>query len=157
MVLPDSEVTISPGRWARAAGHVLDRRNDSGDRYAGFEPGDGLHGADDGRAARHVVLHFLHAVGGLDGNAAGIEGDAFADETQMNAGEGVRGLVAHHDQRGRFGAALRDAEQRAHAELAHAVAVEYFEGEPGGLGHTAGVLAIAVGCSRLGVRRRCRG
>ena len=32
--------------------------------------------------ARHVVLHPLHAVGGLDRDAAGVEGDALADQAQ---------------------------------------------------------------------------
>ena len=44
---------------------------------------DGAHRAEHCRAARHVVLHLLHALGRLDGDAAGVEGDAFADQPQM--------------------------------------------------------------------------
>ena len=36
-------------------------------------------------AARHVLLHQLHAGGGLDRDAAGVEGDALADEAERRA------------------------------------------------------------------------
>ena len=50
------------------------------------------HHADHGGAASHVVFHFLHAIGRLDGNAAGVEGNAFAD--QLSTGFLAR-LLAH--------------------------------------------------------------
>ena len=55
----------------------------------GLEFGEGAHDAEHGGAAAHVVLHFFHAFGGLDGNAAGIEGDGFADEAED--GSALRG------------------------------------------------------------------
>jgi len=50
-------------------------------------------------AASHVVLHFFHAVGGLDGDATGVEGDGFADEADhWRAGFQVRGRISDdHD------------------------------------------------------------
>jgi len=61
--------------------------------------------------ARIVVAHLLHSFGGLDGNAARIERDALADQTEVIAGGGsFRRLIANHDQRGRLGAALRNAQ-----------------------------------------------
>ena len=135
MVLPESEVTISPGRCA-AAGHVLDGRNHRGNRNRGLKLCDGPHGADHGRAARHVVLHLLHAVGGLDREAAGIERHALADQAQVRALSRFRGrAVAQDDHRGRLGAAHGDAEQRAHAELLHAVLIENLAFEALLLGH----------------------
>jgi len=45
-----------------------------------------MHCADHGGGSGHVVLHFLHALGGLDGDASGVEGDAFADEARTGVG-----------------------------------------------------------------------
>ena len=60
---------------------------------AGFNCAMARMAPEHGRAAGHVVLHLLHAVGGLDGDAAGVEGDALADQSQMIAGFGrVAGL-----------------------------------------------------------------
>ena len=53
--------------------------------------GHGTHGGeepDHRGSAAHVHLHGHHAVGGLDGEAAGIEGDALADEGQRATGVG---------------------------------------------------------------------
>src|SRR5713101_2223594 len=63
-----------------AARHVFRGRNDANHFDAGLEGGKSAHDAEHGRAAGHVVLHFFHAVGGLDGDAAGVEGNGFADE-----------------------------------------------------------------------------
>ena len=61
-------------------GHVLDEA-DGADRVdLGLARGERMHQADDAGGARHVALHVLHAGGGLDRNAAGIEDDALADE-----------------------------------------------------------------------------
>ena len=75
------------------------------------------HDADHGGGAGHVVLHFLHAVGGLDGDAAGVEGDAFADQAEMNIFGRALGFVAQHDQRGRFVGTLGHSPERAHLQL----------------------------------------
>ena len=50
------------------------------------------------------------------------------------------GCVSNNDERGRLDAALRDAEQGAHAELAHAVLIEDFAFEAAFRGHFAGAV-----------------
>ena len=59
---------------------------------------DCTHRADHRRAAAHVVFHLLHAVGRLDGDAAGIERDTFSDQAQVVRRRGVFRDVAKHDQ-----------------------------------------------------------
>ena len=81
---------------AVAVGHVLDRHGDADqvDRQLHADRGD--EGAEHGGRAAHVVLHFLDAALGLQVDAAGIEGDALADQ-----GEGfvilLAALVVEHD------------------------------------------------------------
>jgi hypothetical protein len=72
-----------------AVGHVFCRADDADDLDLGLDAGDGGHGAEHGCRAGHVVLHQLHLVGGLDGDAAGVEGDALADEAEHWAGVGA--------------------------------------------------------------------
>ena len=91
------------------------------DLHFGLEERDGAHYADHGGGAGHVVLHFLHAVGGLDGDAAGVEGNAFADQTQVNIFCRALGLIAQHDQSGRFLGSLGDSPECAHLELSDLV------------------------------------
>ena len=117
---------MSPGRWARLPGMFSTQGTNAAHRDGGPQLGDGAHGADHRRAAGHVVLHLLHAVGGLDGNTAGIEGDALADQSQVSAALRVRGPVTQHDQHRRFGAADGHAEQRTHAEFLHGIAIQDF-------------------------------
>ena len=45
-----------------------------------LRPASADHRAGDGAGAAHVPLHRFHAGGGLDRDAAGVEGDALADE-----------------------------------------------------------------------------
>ncbi len=63
-----------------AVGHVLDQPDDADDVDLGLARGERVHQAGDGGGAAHVALHVLHAGGGLDGDAAGVEDDALADE-----------------------------------------------------------------------------
>ena len=86
MVFPSSDFTMSPGRWALLATMFSTAGTKAVTGIGRLQLRDGPHGAEHCRSARHVVLHFLHAVGGLDGDAAGIEGDAFADQSQMVGG-----------------------------------------------------------------------
>ena len=65
-----------------AARHVL-RRGDDGqhlDRQA--QGGDEARALDHRRAAAHVHLHVLHAAGGLDGDAAAVEGHRLAHQAR---------------------------------------------------------------------------
>src|SRR6202167_4758311 len=127
------------GFLSAAAGHVF-RGGDHGDhRDCGLEVGDGAHGAEHGGAAAHVVLHFFHVVGGFDGDAAGVEGDGFADEAEdWSVGAGVFGRVTDDDYAGRFDAALRDTDKGSHFQLGDFSFVEDFDAQADFLGHGFG-------------------
>jgi len=113
------------GALGAAAGHILDGGDQGRHRHCRLELRDGLHGAEHGGAAAHVVLHFLHAIGGLDGNTAGVEGDAFPDQAEVILGSGLAGrAVAQNDEGWRLVATLGDAQQGAHAEFPHLVLIE---------------------------------
>ena len=71
---------MSPGRCARAVGHVLDQPDGADGVDFRLARGQRVHQADDAGGARHVALHVLHARAGLERNAARIETDALADE-----------------------------------------------------------------------------
>ncbi len=108
------------GFEGQAVGHVLAGADDAEDADVGLELGDGAHAGDHGGGAGHVVLHLVHVVGGLDGDAAGVEGDALADQADDGRVRGRCGLgfVAEDDEGGRFGGALGDGDEGSHAELA---------------------------------------
>ena len=90
----------------------------------GDQAGD-PHRAADGRAARpaptmhhgaagHVALHVDHRLGGLDRQAAGVEGDALADQHHVRRLPGaLAGRVVEPDQPRRGGRGLPDAEDAA--------------------------------------------
>ncbi len=127
------------GLLRASAGHIFGRGNDGNHWNRGLQVGDCAHGAEHGGAAAHVVLHFLHVVGGLDGDAAGVEGDGFADEPEdWRIGTGIIGRVADDDDARRFDAALRDADQRAHFQFGDFSFVKNFDAEADFLGHGFG-------------------
>ena len=66
IVFPDMAVWMSPGFCALPPGmfSVAGRRNNFD---VGLQFGERAHDAEHGGAACHVVFHFFHAVGGLDG------------------------------------------------------------------------------------------
>ena len=106
--------------------HVLDQPADADDIGLGLAQGERLEGSDHGPGAAHVPLHRFHALGRLDRNAAGVEGDAFADERERRVA--LLAAVPAQDQQPRIAhRALGDAEQRPHAELLHRRPVEHFE------------------------------
>ena len=80
MVWPDMEVTIRPDA-AHCRRHVFDQADDAHRIHLGLARGERQHEAGDAGRAAHVALHVLHAGGRLDRNAAGVEGDALADES----------------------------------------------------------------------------
>ncbi len=101
-----------------AVGHVFAGADDAEDADVGLELGDGSHGSDHGGGTGHVVLHLVHVVGGLDGDASGVEGDAFADEAEDGGvSGGVGWLVAHDDEGWLFGGALGYGGEGSHLEL----------------------------------------
>ena len=64
-------------------------------------------------------------------------------------GLGVRRRVGHDDHARRLGAALRDAEQRAHFQIGNSLFVEDFHRKAGFFGHGFGFLARMRGVSML--------
>ncbi len=82
-----------------------------------------------GRAA-HVELHLLHARAGLERDAAGVERDALSDK-RVRFLFVLAAVPAQHDELRRIRRTLRHAEQRAHAELLHVLALEHFERDAG--------------------------
>ncbi|ETC89701.1 hypothetical protein XHC_0763, partial [Xanthomonas hortorum pv. carotae str. M081] len=85
------------------------------DRQLGLDRGH--EGADDVGAAAHVVFHFLDAALRLEVDAAGVEGDALADQ---HIGARIAAAVPlQHDQVRAVGRAARYRQQRAHAERFH--------------------------------------
>src|ERR1700760_350786 len=76
---------------------------------------------------RHVPFHLAHACGGLDRDAAGIKGHSLADKGER-CGLPIAGAAPLHDNEPRrAGAALGDAEQRAHPQFAHCRLVEHLD------------------------------
>ncbi|MNZ36220.1 hypothetical protein D3C78_536340 [compost metagenome] len=109
-----------------AARHVLGAGQDAHqvDRQLQFE--HGTQGAEHAGGAAHVVLHFIHAGTRLEADAAGVEGDAFADQRVRLLGF-LATVVLHDDQARRLGAALADGVERAHAQSLDLLLVEDFD------------------------------
>ncbi len=56
-----------------------------------------VHEPDHAGGSCHIAFHVLHAASGLDGNAAGIETDALADEGKR-CGAALAAVPAHDDR-----------------------------------------------------------
>ncbi len=98
--------------------HIFRGTDDSEHAHGGLQLGNGAHGGDHGSGAGHVVLHLVHVLGGLNGDATGVEGNAFSDEPEhWTIGLRVARFVADDDQRGWFSGALRDGGERAHFQF----------------------------------------
>ncbi|BDZ46809.1 hypothetical protein GCM10025866_27180 [Naasia aerilata] len=77
----DGEHVVRPGGAARR--HVLRDAQPRRDPHGQFEPGGGECDGQHGGGARHVVLHAHHRGGGLQGEAAAVEGDPLADQSNV--------------------------------------------------------------------------
>ncbi len=100
-----------------AARHVLDETDDADGVYLCLARGEFVHQADHACRPGHVALHVFHAGSRLQRDAAGVEGDALADDGDRCAAFRARALpLQHRDVTGLF-AALPHREQRPHAEL----------------------------------------
>ena len=93
-VWPDIDFTTSPGRWALPSGMFSTRAQTADDVGLRLAPGDQAHGAGDGAGAAHVPLHVFHAAGRLQRDAAGVEGDALADQRDRLPGSWGRSSSA---------------------------------------------------------------
>jgi hypothetical protein len=108
-------VTTSPGFVARPRRHVLAGRDETDHADLRLELGHGAQHAEHAGGAAHVELHLIHVARRLDRDAARVERDAFADQHDglLLAGAAA---VLEHDEPGRLVAAVRDGQERAHAE-----------------------------------------
>jgi len=102
-----------------AAGQVLGCGDDADDVYRKPEHRGRADGAEYRRAARHVGLHFVHPLRGFYRNAAAVERDRLAYQSERFSLAAA--LVLEHDQPRRLVAALGDAEECAHFEFSYAV------------------------------------
>ena len=133
-VLPSALVRMSPGLKRAPARHVLGHRDDAetANRRAQRATARPWR-TDHGRAARHVVLHLVHVVGRLDRDAAGVERDALADETEHDARRSLRRLVPQHDNTRRLLALPRATPSSIPIlEPGDRLLVENLDSEPGG-------------------------
>ena len=109
------------------ARHVLDETDDADRVDLGLALGERLHQPDHAGRARHVALHVLHAGGGLQRDAAGVEGDALADQRDRVAALRAGAAPLHDHDVARLLAALPDREQRVHAEPLQRLGSEHFD------------------------------
>src|SRR5215213_11219822 len=77
-----------------------------------------MHQPNDAGRPGHVSFHVLHSRGWLNGDAASVEANAFADERDRRRAL-FSAVPAHYDNAAVLPRALPDAEQRSHAELLH--------------------------------------
>ena len=124
MVLPESEVTMSPGRWARLPGMFS---------TAGTIPVTAIPGLSCAMAcmapmtaAPPAMSYFIFSMPseGLMEMPPVSKVTPLPIRPRCAAEVGLLRPVLHHDERGWIGAALGDAEKRAHAELPHAILLE---------------------------------
>ncbi len=132
-----------------AVGHVFDEPADPDDVRLGLARSERAHCARYRRGTAHVPFHVFHARSGLEADAAGIEGDALADETDRPGAVVARAVPSHDEQAGRSHRTLRHAEQRAHAERFHLGFVEHvdFDAE---IGHRSAPLDEAFRIDDVG-------
>ena len=116
------------GARGRSVRHVFAGRHDADDIDGRAHAGERADRAQDAARAGHVELHLVHFGAALERYAAGIEGDALADQHQGLFRLGRAG-VAQHDQLGRLARAGADRQQRAHAQALHVLALEHFDAE----------------------------
>ena len=100
-----------------AARHVFRCRQQSHDVERKLELRGRPKGAEHRRASRHIVLHLVHVLCGLDRDAAGIEGNGLAHE--RDKGLLPSAPVFDDDELRRLCAARGHAEERPHPELPH--------------------------------------
>src|SRR4051812_22067599 len=109
------------------ARHVLRHRRPPDDVDRRLEPGHGAQRGDDRSRSAHVGLHPLHAGRRFEGQPAGVEGDALAD--QVDGRRALAGGVADPHQPRRVRGAGADAEDSAVAALLQCLVVEHLDVE----------------------------
>ena len=135
---------------ALAVGHVLDQAAHADDVGLGLAPRQREHRPCHRARAAHVPLHVFHAGGGLDRDAAGVEGDALADEGGRRCRPCLPPIHLIASRRDGALRALRHAEQRAHAELFHLGLVQHDEFGAGALEPLLAAFDEAFGVDHVG-------
>ena len=120
---------MSPGRCASPDGMFSTRPSTPTALTLALRSASALHQPGDHAGAAHVPLHVPHALAGLQRDAAGVEGDALADEgdRRLVLALAAGALPLQHHQLALARRALADAEQRAHAELAHLLLAQHLD------------------------------
>ena len=113
-VLPLRIFSTSPGRIALPLGMFSTSGTYAVTRVFTPSVAQRRHRAEHRGGARHVGLHRLHAAGGLERQAAGVEHHALADERERPAARAGR-LVRRPSRSAADARALADAEHAAHA------------------------------------------
>ena len=101
------------------AGHVFAARQDPDHVDRQLEFRDHAHHAVNRRRAAHVVFHLVHAFGRLDGDTAGIEGQAFTDQHDRARVFGRVALVLDNRHQGFVLRAVTHRQVRVHSQLFH--------------------------------------
>ncbi len=131
--------------------HVLRRADHRDHLDRGFQACNGVHSANHRCRPGHVVLHLLHAVSGLDGDPAGVEGDALADETKhrRTVGYASRRLVGHYDECGRLLRSLGHRPEGLHLQLLNLLGRVDLAAQPGFVAHRIGARPQFSGCQDI--------
>ncbi len=114
------------GTLCFTVGHVLDQTDGTDCVDLGFPRGQRVHEADDASRSRHVALHVLHILRGLDRDSAAIEADALANECN-GIGATLTAIPAHDDKPGFMRRTLSHTEQCTHSKLTHRGGVEHLD------------------------------
>ena len=138
MVLPESDVTISPGRCALLPGIFSTAGMKRGHRDRRLQ----LRDARAWRrcmAAPPAMSYFIFSMPSAGLMEMPPVSKVTPLPTRPRWSDPVRALrpVLQDDQSRRLSAALRYAEKRAHAELPHAILIQHFALEPSFRGHLA--------------------
>ena len=113
------------GLGGLAVWHVFSGRNQAHHIEAGLQPGQGLEGAQHTGGAAHVVFHLVHALAGLERDAAGIESDAFANQHHRCLFGGAA-VVAQHNKPQGLNCAFGHREECAHLEFGDLFGTQHF-------------------------------
>ncbi len=128
-----------PGFDRMAAGHVLYRRHEPDDPQGQAQLGNEIHRGDHGSSAAHVEFHLVHGPRILQGDAAGVEGHALANEHHAGLVR-LGASMLQDDEAGRLMAALGHGQQTTHLLAADGRLIEDLDSEGAvALGQRAGL------------------
>ena len=127
-----------------AVRHVLGGGDDADQVDRQPQPGCRLQRPQYRRRTGHVGLHLLHAGPGLDGDAAGVEGNPLADQ-HLRPFFALAAAVFQHDEARRLGRTLADRHQGVHPQLFQLVPLQHPAGQAMALRQLVGRLSQIAG------------